>query len=150
MRVGDPRRDPSVRNHYVYRYFDADGVLLYVGCSLRPLRRWKEHQSDHREMAARVAYCRMQGPYSYDTARDLEADALATENPVYANTPHGQAEKQRRYGWIKRQMRQLVTEDMDEDMTVDEYMDIYRRVARQADHIVFSGPAVNKRKRFAA
>lgn len=146
MRADDPRRDPSVRNHYVYRYYDESGVLLYVGCSLRPLQRWKEHQSDHREMAARVASCRMQGPYNYDTARDVEADALATENPVYANTPHGQAEKQRRYGWIKRQMRQLVTEDA----TTDEYMAIYRRLASKADRMDFSGPAVNQRKRFAA
>lgn len=137
MRSDDPRRSPEVRNHFAYRYYDNRGLLLYVGCTLRPEQRWREHKNDRREMASRVASCRMQGPFNYDTARALEAEALRTESPVYAMTPHEQAERQRRRGWIRRQMRPLLREGM----TTAEYMAVYDRVALRARRVDFSGPA---------
>lgn len=131
MRSDDPRRDPSVRNHYVYRYFDKDGVLLYVGCSLRPLQRWKEHKTDRREMAARVTSCRMQGPFNYDTARAREAEALRTEHPVYAQTPQQLSAEVRRRAWVKKHM----APHLYAGMPMDEFMAVNRRSERAADRI---------------
>ena len=129
MRIDDPRRSPALRNHYVYRYFDAQGVLLYVGCSLRPQTRWSEHKASRPAMCARVARVRMQGPYNYDTARALERKALLTEQPVYAVTPQDQSAKQRREGWIKRQMAPHVHPGM----STTEYVLVYARFAAEAD-----------------
>ena len=141
MRTDDPRRDPQVRNHYVYRYYDLHGVLLYVGCTMRPEKRWREHQQDRREMSKRVRTVRMQGPYNYDTAREIERVALRTERPVYAVTPQDQAAKQRRRGWIKRHMRPYITPDM----TGDEYAALYKRFARKAARIDWLGAEYERR-----
>jgi predicted GIY-YIG superfamily endonuclease len=100
--MGDPRRDPSNRNHYVYRYFNADDRLLYVGCTMRPELRWKEHKAFRRGMALMVAKVRMQGPYNFDTAREIERVALATEEPLYGMTPEKRAQRAKKSGFVDR------------------------------------------------
>lgn len=82
----DVLRDPSRREHFVYRVYDVAGDLLYVGCTARLEERFRTHrgQSDWFPMLARV---RLSGPYNYDTARELEREALQTERPLYAFGP---------------------------------------------------------------
>lgn len=77
-----PMRDPQVRNHFVYRLFDDAGALMYVGCSMRPMKRIKEHQSMRPEMVARIAKVKVQGPFNYQTAREIERAAIQTEEPL--------------------------------------------------------------------
>lgn len=31
------------RPHYLYRCYDANGRLLYIGCTIDPFKRWREH-----------------------------------------------------------------------------------------------------------
>lgn len=80
--------DPGLREHFVYRAFDADGALLYVGCSLNPEARHREHRGQSRWYPLAATF-KMQGPYNYDTARQIERDAIRTESPRFnGNEPH--------------------------------------------------------------
>lgn len=88
---GDYRADYR-REHFVYRYYDAAGRLLYVGCSMRPEKRLKEHKYGNAEMHSQIVKIRMQGPYNFKTARAIEYAALSNEYPAYGWTPQRQAE----------------------------------------------------------
>lgn len=75
------------RSHFVYRLWDAEGRLLYVGRSRRPVDRMREHKVDGRpmHMVARIA---AQGPYPYEQAKALERQAIRTEDPAWnGDTP---------------------------------------------------------------
>lgn len=100
------KRD-NVRNHFVYRYFDAAGDLLYVGCSHRPEVRLAEHRSMRPGMCAAIAQIKVSGPYCYKTARGIERDAIRTEDPICGWTPDKQREKVKRSQWIDRRIAQL-------------------------------------------
>jgi hypothetical protein len=43
-RISEPRRPPVLRPTAVYRFFDRDGRLLYVGKALDPMSRQKGHE----------------------------------------------------------------------------------------------------------
>lgn len=78
-------QDPARREHYVYWVYDASGVLLYIGCSMNPRRRWSEHVADKREWIGFAARFRLQGPYNYETARRLERAAIDSHEPPFNN-----------------------------------------------------------------
>lgn len=87
-------RNPERREHFVYRAYDGAGQLLYVGCTMRLDRRWKEHRTSS-EWARKARRFHVSGPFSYDTARRLEREALATEGPTDAMTPTRRAASNR-------------------------------------------------------
>lgn len=74
--------DPSRREHFVYRAFDADGRLLYVGCTIRPTKRFNEHKGQSRWFPFAVKFT-MQGPYNYQTGRRIEKEAIYGEHPLW-------------------------------------------------------------------
>lgn len=76
-------REPGIRVHFVYRLLAEDGRLLYVGCSRRPVQRWRDLRGTHRKLAAQVSRIRMAGPYDFKTARAVERDAITAGCPVY-------------------------------------------------------------------
>lgn len=91
-----PMRDPNVENHYVYRLYTKSGVLMYVGCSKQPPVRIKQHRFDggRAAMVKRIAEVRIEGPYTYQHARQVEYDAIHTENPTEsAQTPAAVAKR---------------------------------------------------------
>lgn len=110
--VGDSRRDPEVRNHYMYRYFDADGRLLYVGCSMRPRVRWEEHKSWRPQMTSQVARVRLVGPLNYDTARAIEKAAIETESPVFGMTPEKYAVRRCKSKYTNQRYLELVADGL--------------------------------------
>ncbi|MGN7133416.1 GIY-YIG nuclease family protein [Rhodococcoides corynebacterioides] len=103
-------RDPSLREHYVYRVFDAAGDLLYVGCTKRPEARWKEHRSMSPWWTSRAHTFRQNGPFNYETARAIEREALRVERPQFGWTPERHAIVRRRNGWQSKRTRQLIAE----------------------------------------
>lgn len=81
------------RTHYVYEARDADGVVLYVGCTKRPLARHHEHMAGNGEgrgwFQDRAASWTFSGPYPIAVARRIEHERIATEQPVYNGTSLG-------------------------------------------------------------
>lgn len=75
--------------HYVYRCYDADDVLLYVGCTKNVKRRISQHRRDGRPRASRwLAACMTRyevlGPYdSLDAGRRTEQILVALEHPMF-------------------------------------------------------------------
>lgn len=72
--------------HYVYRFFDADGVLLYVGESKDPWKRWRGHRSTS-SFAPLVARGRISVFSDRLTALQAERNAIVDEGPRF-NVKH--------------------------------------------------------------
>lgn len=82
---GHPIRNPLLRQHFVYRAFAADGHLLYVGCSYSPEARLAAHRSQS-PWYCEAASFKLTGPFNYETARQLEHDAIDGERPQFNYT----------------------------------------------------------------
>src|SRR5689334_4934448 len=76
------------RTHYVYRAYDADGLLLYVGCTGNPTMRYRAH------MQGDPGGCRgwfhpfvtdwhFSGPYAKDVALAKEAALIDEGQPIW-------------------------------------------------------------------
>jgi excinuclease UvrABC nuclease subunit len=66
----------------IYRLFDSDGVLLYVGCSLYPLTRVTHHHH-HKKWFRRIASVTFGHYTNHDLARRVECSAIENERPRY-------------------------------------------------------------------
>lgn len=67
---------------YVYRYYDADDVLLYIGFTSDPHTRWRQHQRNS-AWAKDAATVRVER-YAYeDLARSAERAAIWSESPLH-------------------------------------------------------------------
>lgn len=66
----------------VYRFFDADGELLYVGCTFDMGPRIAQHRRDKRWWEQVVTVTLERHP-DRRTALDAEAAAIADERPRY-------------------------------------------------------------------
>lgn len=84
-------RSPDLRNHYVYRAYDSNDRLLYVGCTINIEKRMAEHRSTGR-WAQNVTRIRVRGPLSYPVARRQEKHWQQVLNPLFK----GQSESRRR------------------------------------------------------
>lgn len=96
-----------MRDHFVYRMFDAEGQLLYIGCTKVPDQRWGTHNAERPHMTRRAVRFKVQGPYPYKTARDIEREALQTEEPEFGWTPAKRREQRLRQQWIARRIDEL-------------------------------------------
>lgn len=89
--------DVSQRPHVVYRLFDAQGHLLYVGTTCNFVQRMWQHAADHKHWWSQVDRARttVETYLTRDTARKAEAAAIADESPKYnsdAWRPRGRLE----------------------------------------------------------
>ena len=66
----------------LYRHFDTEGTLLYVGISLRPMTRTKEHVTLS-GWADQIANVRIEYFPTRKEAMEAEARAVLEENPVH-------------------------------------------------------------------
>lgn len=70
------------RPHFIYRAFDAEGNLLYIGRTWKPWVRMDAHRrtSPWFPLAARVDWEFVGG---YEDAKRVEARAILHEHPIY-------------------------------------------------------------------
>jgi predicted GIY-YIG superfamily endonuclease len=66
----------------LYRFYDADGALLYVGITSRGPNRWQEHEA-HRAWWALVASSRVEHFDDRDAAAAAERAAIRAEKPPH-------------------------------------------------------------------
>lgn len=81
-------------SHTLYRFFDAEGRLLYVGRTINPGRRWREHER-HADWFADVATATRVAYPDADDLADAEIAAIQTERPLH-NVAHAVREKRAR------------------------------------------------------
>lgn len=81
--------------HYVYRYFNAEGRLLYVGCSKDPMARYRTHRQDSRLWINEVARGHISVFPDQATALAAEKAAIVAEKPLYNKTHRWEG----REGW---------------------------------------------------
>jgi predicted GIY-YIG superfamily endonuclease len=84
------------RDHFVYRAWDAEGRLLYIGLTSQPERRYIAHKYSMPWFEYLARYTRM-GPFTKDVAADLERRAIAAENSYYNGTYAATNGQQRRW-----------------------------------------------------
>lgn len=84
----------DTRTHYVYRLFDAEGVLLYVGCSQNPEWRIRQYHAQPWARSGRSEFAwdiytryhrhEISEPFAGKlAARAAEREAIATEDPLF-------------------------------------------------------------------
>lgn len=67
--------------HYVYRHYDADGALLYVGCTSDPdVRPYVRQGRPWIDQSAKVV---LDGPYEWCEALELEQVSITEGKPLH-------------------------------------------------------------------
>jgi len=83
----------SDRTHFVYEAFDADGLLLYVGCTGKPHDRYRSHMSGDSDARGWfnhfVAHWRVSGPYPKKTALRIERERINAQQPIWNGSVPG-------------------------------------------------------------
>lgn len=75
----------GIADSYVYRYYDADGRLLYVGQTAHLTTRDKNHRNT-KAWYPQIARREVSGPFTKDIALAAEFFALQTEDPIHNRT----------------------------------------------------------------
>jgi predicted DNA-binding transcriptional regulator AlpA len=78
----DVEEQPKQQRHHLYRHFDIDGRLLYVGISLHAIGRLRSHR-DKSEWFDKIAEVKIEVFGSRDEALQAERIAVSNEKPAY-------------------------------------------------------------------
>lgn len=77
----------SERTHFVYEAYDSDGLLLYVGCTGQPEKRYKAHMAGGGDARGWfnpfVTDWRVSGPYTPLVALKIERDRIEAKQPIW-------------------------------------------------------------------
>ena len=77
-----PRAGATVRLHQLYRHFDKDGALLYVGISLSAVERLRQHR-DSSHWFKKIARITIERHPTREDAEWAEREAIHRENPKH-------------------------------------------------------------------
>lgn len=66
----------------IYRHFDGDSALLYIGLSRNPLRRWEQHKA-HALWFYEIARIEIEWFDSRGEAAHAEVEAIRKERPIF-------------------------------------------------------------------
>lgn len=86
--------DHAESPHFVYRFYNSDGEILYVGYTNSPSRRWSSHQRS-KSWWSEVSYKSFDVYNSSEEALIAEAVQIRDLEPLY-NVSSGQVHA---YGW---------------------------------------------------
>jgi len=76
--------------HCLYRFFDVEGELLYVGITMNPSSRWKAHGRD-KAWWTEVAHIAIEVHPDREAVLEAEQEAIAAEAPKYNVVHNGMA-----------------------------------------------------------
>lgn len=89
----------NARTHFVYRAFDAQGVLLYVGCTGNPKNRYREHMSGDGDARGWFGHFvkrwQVSGPYPKKVAYAKERALIAELQPIWNGQSTGNRDGRR-------------------------------------------------------
>ena len=83
-------------SHQLYRHYDADGVLLYVGISVNACGRLAQHKSGARWFS-KISLIRIEHFPTQASARAAEVEAIQSEKPLF-NSRRNQRKPRSPYG----------------------------------------------------
>lgn len=83
----------------LYRFYDAEDVLLYVGLSVNPGRRMEKHKATQ-PWWSDVARIEMEQHEDLKTLQAAEREAIKTEQPLHNVRMNGRATSARPVEWI--------------------------------------------------
>lgn len=72
-----------MREHFVYKIWDRDERVIYVGHTMRPESRWKAHRVTVPDLYAKAVGCKMYGPHEKPTALRREAHLIHVFQPHF-------------------------------------------------------------------
>lgn len=81
--------DMSERLHALYRFFDASGDLLYIGITLNPAGRWKQHREE-KPWWEEVTDITIETYPDRPSVLEAERKAIIAEHPRYNKTYNAQ------------------------------------------------------------
>lgn len=76
------------RRHAVYRFWSAEGALLYVGLSVNAFERFKQHKGS-KDWIQDVASVTIEWHENRERARVAEARAIREEEPIHNEVRYG-------------------------------------------------------------
>ena len=91
-RIADKTGGMTDRVHILYRFFAADGRLLYVGMTINPARRFEKHRGE-KSWWSDVARVEIEHHETIDALRKAERRAIETEHPIHNIRMNGGGEK---------------------------------------------------------
>jgi len=115
----------------LYRHFDKDGVLLYVGISLCAVYRLSQHMNDA-VWAPYIARIDIETYESREAALDAEREAITTEFPFF-NTVHNGGRKE--YGG---HVAYSIGRRISEATALSQYGNAFRPVIEDGDEWILS------------
>lgn len=112
----------ELRGHFVYRLFDSDDHLLYVGCTKHIERRLKNHRYDNRHFFHRIARITQQGPFTHEHARHLESRLIDELRPDFNSTPERRLRLQEKRNWTVARTRDLCGGRAPHEVPIKDYL----------------------------
>lgn len=90
----------SERTHFVYEVYDADGLLLYVGCTGNPQNRYRAHMTGDGGglrgwFNPFVDHWRVSGPYTKAKALEIEKARIQAYQPIWNGASDANAKGRR-------------------------------------------------------
>lgn len=92
--------------HVVYRCYDRDGLLLYIGCTSDVVARMAAHMASAHNPASRVLILRM-ARYELEEHPDRESAQAAERAAIYAEAPLANLHHQRAHETPTERERRL-------------------------------------------
>lgn len=80
-----PSIDLAAERYYIYRLYDEDGQLLYIGRSCNPEARKRSHELSEADWVHLIATMTVDlgGPYTWADACRAERDAITAAKPPH-------------------------------------------------------------------
>lgn len=82
-KVYEHLHNDEIRKSFVYFLCDEGGRVLYVGRSVNPVNRWRDHQRDpSKPWTQDVVRFRKWGPFNHRTADRIEREQIQALQPI--------------------------------------------------------------------